>query len=70
MNFQPVLEPKIGKLRIHMDVFVEDLDAAVGLVVSLGGSDTGAREELPRGRIAVVHDPEGNEFCLLASPVP
>lgn len=25
-------------------------------------------EELPRGRIVVMRDPKGHEFCLLASP--
>jgi predicted enzyme related to lactoylglutathione lyase len=69
LNFQPVSEPKVGKVRIHFDVLVDDLDAAVDRVVSLGGSDTGTREQLPRGRIAVMYDPEGNEFCLLAPPV-
>ena len=68
MNFQPVKEPKVGKVRIHVDVLVDDIDAAVELVVALGGADTGTREELPRGRIAVMRDPEGNEFCLLAPP--
>ena len=68
MNFQPVDEPKAGKVRVHLDVLVGDLDAAVDRVVALGGADTGAREELPRGRIAVMRDPEGNEFCLLAPP--
>lgn len=68
MNFQPSTEPKIGKLRVHVDVLVDDLDAAVDRVVAFGGSDTGTREELPRGRIAVMQDPEGNEFCVLASP--
>jgi predicted enzyme related to lactoylglutathione lyase len=68
MNFQPVNEPKYGKVRIHVDVLVADLQAAVDHVVALGGADTGAREELPRGRIAVMSDPEGNEFCLLAAP--
>ena len=69
VNFQPVEARKVGKVRIHLDVLVGDLDAAIGRVVSLGGADTGAREELPRGRIAVMHDPEGNEFCLLAPPL-
>lgn len=68
MNFQPVEEPKVGKARIHMDVFVDDLEAAVDRVAELGGADPGAREELPRGRIAVMRDSEGNEFCLLAAP--
>jgi predicted enzyme related to lactoylglutathione lyase len=68
VNFQPVEEPKVGKTRIHLDIIVGDLDAAVEHVSSLGGTDTGARDDLPRGRIAVMLDPAGNEFCLLAAP--
>jgi predicted enzyme related to lactoylglutathione lyase len=68
MNLQPVDEPRSGKVRIHVDVLVDDPDAAVERVLELGGSDTGAREVLPRGRIAIMRDPEGNEFCLLAPP--
>ena len=68
MNFQPVAEPKIGKVRIHVDVLVDDLEAAVGRVVAIGGADVGTREQLPRGRIAIMQDPEGNEFCLVAPP--
>jgi predicted enzyme related to lactoylglutathione lyase len=68
LNFQPVEEPKTGKARLHLDVLVDDLDRAVERIVELGGTDSGAREELPRGRIAVMRDPEGNEFCLLAPP--
>ena len=51
-----------------LDVLVSDPDAGMRRVVELGGTDTGSREELPRGRIAVMRDPEGNEFCLLAPP--
>jgi predicted enzyme related to lactoylglutathione lyase len=68
LNFQPVEEPKAGKVRLHLDVLVDDLDAAVARVVGLGGFDTGTRQELPRGRIAVMRDPEDHEFCLLAPP--
>ena len=70
MSFQPVDEPRAGKVRIHLDVLVGDPDQAVERVLELGGADTGVREELPRGRIAVMRDPEGNEFCLLAPPAP
>ena len=52
MNFQPVDEPRVGKVRIHVDVLVADPARAVEQVLELGGTDTGAREELPRGRIA------------------
>jgi predicted enzyme related to lactoylglutathione lyase len=63
-----VRERKAGKLRLHLDVLVDDVDAGVEHVVALGGTDTGTREDLPRGRIAVMLDPEGNEFCVLAPP--
>lgn len=68
MNFQPVEEPKVGKARLHLDVLVRDLDSGVDRVRALGGTHTGIREALPRGRIAVMRDPEGHEFCLLAPP--
>lgn len=69
INLQPVDERKVGKVRLHIDVLVQEIDPAVGRVVALGGGDTGERETLPRGRVAVMSDPEGNEFCLLAPPV-
>jgi predicted enzyme related to lactoylglutathione lyase len=69
INFQPVDGPNVGKVRLHLDVLVNDIDRVVERVVLLGGTDTGAREELSRGRIAVMRDPGGNEFCLLALPV-
>ena len=68
INFQPVEEPTSGKVRLHLDVLVFDLEGGVARVIELGGTDTGTRETLPRGRIAVMRDPEGNEFCLLAPP--
>ena len=68
INFQPVAHRTAGKVRIHLDVLVDDLEAGVARVVGLGGADSGSREQLPRGQIAVVQDPEGNEFCVLAPP--
>ena len=59
---------KVGKVCIHLDLLVDDIEAAVDHLVALGGTDIGARQELPRGRVAVMHDPEGDEFCLLAPP--
>jgi hypothetical protein len=38
-----VKEPKVGKVRIHVDVLVDDLEAAVESIVALGGSVIGAR---------------------------
>ncbi|WP_165438597.1 VOC family protein [Pseudonocardia sediminis] len=32
----------------------------------LGGRSTGQRHEHPEGVVAVMADPEGNEFCVVA----
>lgn len=65
INFQPVPEPKRGKVRIHLDVTVDDIDMATDRVLALGGRDTGERYEYPEGTVVVLNDPEGNEFCIV-----
>ena len=68
LNFQPVPEEKAGKTRVHLDLWVDDLQGSIELVERLGGSRVGEVQALERGRIAVMADPEGNEFCLIAAP--
>lgn len=65
INFQPVQEPRVGKNRLHLDIAVDDIDAEVQRVASLGGGDTGERHDYPEGTVIVMHDPEQNEFCLV-----
>jgi hypothetical protein len=65
--FQRVPEGKAGKNRLHLDVRVGGGRAGMGSeadrLVALGASVVGEKEE--RGELWVVmHDPEGNEFCL------
>jgi len=62
----PSSDPKIGKLRLHLDVNPTDRDQAAELerVLALGAKpadvgQTGAESW------HVPADPEGNEFCLL-----
>jgi predicted enzyme related to lactoylglutathione lyase len=64
INIQPVGESKIGKSRLHLDLWVNDLSAAVALVQGLGGRtlDEHSRDEW---LICVMADPEGIEFCLV-----
>ncbi len=62
--FQPVPERKQGKTRIHLDVSVDDIEAGMAQVLSLGGSFTGERHDYDAGVVVVMADPEGNEFCL------
>jgi predicted enzyme related to lactoylglutathione lyase len=66
ITFQPVPGPKTGKSRAHLDVRVDDLDAAVDLVGRLGGSGPSQVHRYEEGTVAVMADPEGNEFCLVA----
>jgi predicted enzyme related to lactoylglutathione lyase len=68
LNFQPVPEEKVGKARTHLDVWVDDLQGSIELVERLGGARAAEVQALERGRIAVMADPEGNEFCLIAGP--
>ena len=65
INIQPVPEEKAGKARVHLDLWVDDLPATVALVGRLGGN---CLEEHRDGQwtVAVMADPEGLEFCLVA----
>ena len=60
--FQLVPEPKRVKNRMHIDVRSDDYDAELARLIGLGASTAGnqANDDL-----IVLHDPEGNEFCLL-----
>jgi predicted enzyme related to lactoylglutathione lyase len=68
LTFQPVPEEKLGKTRIHLDIWVDDLDEAVRLVEGLGGSATGERHGYEEGTVVVMRDIEGNELCLVGPP--
>ncbi len=64
LSFQQVSEPKMGKNRLHMDIKVEDLDAAWSQIELLGGRLTKKCTE-GKWQWYVMADPEGNEFCLV-----
>lgn len=65
LTFQPVPEPKTVKARLHLDLEVDDLEAAIGRVEELGGRRTGERHTYPEGTVEVLVDVEGTEFCLV-----
>lgn len=66
LTFQRVPEPKRGKVRLHLDVQVDDIDAGRAQVEALGGRWTGERHDYPdEGVVIVMTDPEGHEFCLV-----
>ena len=61
--FQKVEEPTGGKRRLHLDLYVDDLDSSVQQALDLGASHV---EDHTSGdfRWSVLADPDGNEFCL------
>ncbi len=64
--FSPTTEPKVGKLRLHIDINPTDREQEAELerLVAIGArpADIGQTGE---ERWHVLADPEGNEFCLL-----
>lgn len=51
---------------LHLDVVVDDVDAAVTRAVSAGAILEAPARDAPYGRIAMLADPFGHGFCLLA----
>ncbi len=78
--FQQVPEAKAGKNRLHLDLYptgrdlaltlerrIEIVEAAVAELVTLGASvEQRVRQDDPGDPVyfVVMHDPEGNEFCV------
>ena len=61
---QKVPEPHKVKNRVHIDLDVPDLDAAVSRVQDLGGQKLRQLSEYGIQWV-VMADPDGNEFCLI-----
>ncbi len=70
IGFQRVPEEKAGKNRVHLDLVVEDLDAATAEVEQLGGRwlEPGVTRDLEGFQWRCMADPEGNEFDLDVLP--
>lgn len=49
----------------HVDVVVDDVDAAVARAVAAGAELEVPAKDTPYGRIAMLADPFGHGFCLL-----
>ncbi len=66
--FVPVPEPKTIKNRLHLDFRPDDQAAEIERLLRLGATpaDVGQGEQ----SWMVLADPEGNEFCVLASRRP
>ena len=65
LTFQQVPESKVAKVRIHLDIQVDDIETGRRQVEALGGSWSGERHDYDEGVVMVMRDPEEHEFCLV-----
>ena len=66
--FQRVPETKAGKNRVHLDVWVPDVEAATVEAEALGARRLGRFVHESPEPFQVLADPAGNEFCLVHLP--
>jgi len=65
LSFQPVPEGKTVKNRLHLDIEVDDIEAAAEEAERLGAERVGRVVADVEGSYLVMSDPEGNEFCFV-----
>lgn len=65
LTLQSVKEPKTGKNRVHLDIFVDDLNSEVLRLADLGARTLEEHDEEGGYRTTILADPLGNEFCLV-----
>ena len=65
VGIQRVPEGKVVKNRVHIDIEVDDIAAAVEATVSLGARAVGGIVDEITNLLQVMLDPEGNEFCFI-----
>ena len=65
LTLQSVTEPKVVKNRVHLDLFVDDLDSEVLRLTDLGARTLDEHNDDGGYRTVILADPLGNEFCLV-----
>ena len=60
-------EPKVGRNRLHLDLYCDNQEAEVERLEALGAVRLDWDYE-PDADFVVMADPDGNEFCVVSSP--
>ena len=63
LYLQVVPEPRVGKNRLHLDLYSPDEEAEAERLTALGATRR-KRFDTDDGVWIVMTDPEGNEFCI------
>ena len=64
VGIQKVPEPKVGKNRLHFDLYADDPAAEIERLLELGARRFDRKPE-PNEDFVVLEDPEGNLFCVI-----
>lgn len=64
VSIQVVPEPRVGKNRLHFDLYTSDQAAEVDRLLDLGAT-LFPRTPEPDEDFVVLEDPEGNLFCVI-----
>lgn len=64
ITFQRVPEPKVGKARLHLDLFVDRAEPMVAAMISSGATIVSVAEA-GEWTTRILQDPAGNEFCVI-----
>jgi catechol 2,3-dioxygenase-like lactoylglutathione lyase family enzyme len=64
VSLQVVPEPRVGKNRLHFDLYTSDQAGEIDRLLGLGATRF-PRETEPDDDFVVLEDPEGNLFCVI-----
>ncbi len=69
LNLQRVPEPKAGKNRLHLDIYVDDPTVWIERAEQLGATRLRLHDD-PSDWFCVMADPAANEFCVCLETEP
>ena len=64
VSLQQVPEPRVGKNRLHLDLYTDGQQAEVDRILALGARRFDRVSE-PDEDFVVLEDPDGNLFCVI-----
>ena len=67
VSLQQVPEKRVGKNRLHLDLYSDDPHAEVERLLGIGATRHPRTPE-PDDDFVVLQDPEGNLFCVVDKP--
>jgi hypothetical protein len=69
VSIQQVPEPRVGKNRLHLDLYTDDPQAEIERLLKIGAIRHPRTPE-PDEDFVVLEDPEGNLFCIIDTRAP